>query len=251
MSDRPALALIGGLDPSGGAGLLRDGWTATTRAPELEQIAVCTALTRQGQGQPARFTSADPRTLEAELLRVASQPGLRAVKLGMIPSDRVDVVERFLAELRAHPRRPWIVCDPLMAASDGGLLGPSPATLLQLAARVDLLTPNAAEAARLRDAGELPSAVAVLLKGEAVPAGPGRIRDRLIQPDGSEQIIERPRVAGPDPRGTGCALATAIACELARGRALMTAVVAGIAWLDGARQRLSPGPDGRAHLRIT
>ena len=45
-----------------------------------------------------------------------------------------------------------------------------------------------------------------------------------------------PHVAtGPDPRGTGCALATAIACGLARGDDLHDAVANAIAWLDTAR----------------
>ncbi|HLT39529.1 MAG TPA: bifunctional hydroxymethylpyrimidine kinase/phosphomethylpyrimidine kinase, partial [Enhygromyxa sp.] len=99
-----------------------------------------------------------------------------------------------------------------------------------------LLTPNLAERTELDAAGPLPPGVAVLCKGEPVPDRPDRIRDRLCFADGSEQVFERPRVAGPDPRGTGCALASAIACELALGRSLITAVAAGIAWLDGARR---------------
>lgn len=245
-----AVALIGGLDPSGGAGLLRDAWTAELRAPELEHLFVCTALTRQGRGRPATHARTVSPTLARELARVAAHPGLRAVKLGMIPAGQVAEVVDFLVSLaaRPHEQRPRIVCDPVLDASDGGRLGPSPEALLSLIARVDLLTPNHAERGALESVGELPATVAVLFKGERIPGRPAEIRDRLRESDGRELSFDRPRVLGPDPRGTGCALATAIACELARGRSITTAVAAGIAWLDGARRRLRPGPDGRWHL---
>ncbi len=244
------LALIGGLDPTGGAGLLRDAWVAAERGPTLEVIAVCTAITRQGHGRPAIHASTDVATLERQLERVAANPDLRAVKLGMIPSGAIGPVAELLARLRARPHdaRPWIVQDPVIVASEGGRLGAEIDELRELAMRVDLLTPNLSERQQLELDRPLPS-VAVLCKGEPVPDRPDRIRDRLRHADGSELWLERPRLAGPDPRGTGCALATAIACELANGRSLVTAVVAGVAWLDGARRRVHPGPDGRPHLR--
>lgn len=232
-----AIAVIGGMDPSGGAGLLRDGWTVEQRASKLRLHAVCTALTRQGEGLPASVSSTEPGTLARELERVAALERLRAVKLGMIPAEHVDAIDDLLVRLRARPNPPRIVCDPVGFASAGGRLGAPPSELLRLAARVDLLTPNRDELAELRDAGPLPSGVAILCKGELVPDRPDRIRDRLCFADGSEQVFERPRVRGPDPRGTGCALASAIACELALGRSLITAVAAGVAWLDGLRRR--------------
>jgi hydroxymethylpyrimidine/phosphomethylpyrimidine kinase len=246
-----AIALIGGLDPTGGAGLLRDAWVAGERAPMLESIVVCTAITRQGHGGPAIHACTQTSTLARQLARVAAHPDLRAVKIGMVPSGAIGPVTELLASLRSrHNDRPHIVCDPVIAASDGGRLGADLDELRELAIRVDLLTPNLAERAQLEAAGPL-SGVAVLCKGEPVPDRPDRIRDRLRHGDGNELWFERPRLTGPDPRGTGCALASAIACELALGRSLVTAVVSGIAWLDGARRRVHPGPDGRPHLRFS
>jgi hydroxymethylpyrimidine/phosphomethylpyrimidine kinase len=244
-----ALALIGGLDPTGGAGLLRDAWVAGERAPTLELLGVCTAITRQGHGGPAIHACTEEAPLARQLARVAAHPELRAVKLGMVPSGAIGPVIELIASLRsrAHDTRPRIVCDPILAASDGGRLGAALDELRELAIRVDLLTPNLAERAQLEAVAPLEH-VAVLCKGEPVPDRPDRIRDRLRHADGSELWFERPRLSGPDPRGTGCALATAIACELANGRSVVTAVVSGIAWLDGARRRLHPGPDGRPHL---
>ena len=42
-----SLGLVGGLDPTGGAGLLRDAWTAQSLAPSLSVRCVATALTEQ------------------------------------------------------------------------------------------------------------------------------------------------------------------------------------------------------------
>jgi hydroxymethylpyrimidine/phosphomethylpyrimidine kinase len=246
-----AIALIGGLDPTGGAGLLRDAWGVGERAPRLEQLVVCTAITRQGHGGPATHACTATATLTRQLARVAAHPELRAVKLGMVPSGAIAPVIELIVSLRSRSpdARPWIVCDPVIAASDGGRLGAELHELRVLASRVDLLTPNLAERAQLEATGPL-AHVAMLCKGEPVPDRPDRIRDRLRHGDGDELWFERPRLTGPDPRGTGCALASAIACELANGRSLVTAVVSGIAWLDGARRRVHLGPDKRPHLFI-
>jgi len=266
-----AIALIGGFDPSGGAGLLRDGWTVARRGGALEVHAVATALTAQGGARPAILGPVDPLRLRAEFERLAALPRLRAVKIGMTPPAAVEPLAWLLSELRARSRPPLVVFDPVLAASDGGILGASAERLLALAHRVDLLTPNMSELDALTGSGisglsagsssvvdrvlalGLPN-TAVLVKGERVAPEPGqgrgrdRIRDRLVGFDGSAQVIERAVIEGPDPRGTGCALATAIACELGMGRSMVTAVVAGVAWLDGARRRLRPGSDGRWHI---
>ena len=233
--------------------MLRDAWVVDVRAPELRQLAVCTALTRQGHGEPASCEPTDPSVLAQQLARVAAEPSLRAVKLGMIPSAAVPAVIELLVQLRARPveqrERVWVVADPVVLASDGGQLGASLEELLEISRRADLLTPNLSEREALEQVGTLEH-VNVLFKGEAVEGRPDRVCDRLVSPNGSELAFERPRLSGPDPRGTGCALATAIACELARGRSMVTAVAAGIAWLDGARRRLKVGPDGRWHLDL-
>jgi len=176
------------------------------------------------------------------------------VKLGLVPEDVVDTV---LAALR-----PWscpIVLDPVLHASDGGALGSSPAGLRRLAAIATLVTPNRSEglalaaAATTSDADALLDQLATVLAPAAVLLkdghgdDPSRVCDRLWDKGVVHQFV-RPRRPGPDPRGTGCALATAIACGLARGVELAEACRQGIAWLDDARAHTIPGPDGRPHL---
>jgi hydroxymethylpyrimidine/phosphomethylpyrimidine kinase len=236
-----AILIIGGLDPTGGAGVLRDAWTIEARAGMAELHVIVAVLTVQGRGRPASGYPIARAQLERELGHADTRE-LAAVKLGVLADDHVESLAPMLARWRA--RGTAVVLDPVMRASDGGTIGASPAALHALAEHVDLITPNPAELAALAPLGPLPCAV--LAKSEA--SEPDRVRDRLILPAGREQVFERPRVPGPDPRGTGCALASAIACELARRLEPGVACARAIAWLDQARARLVLGPDGRWQL---
>jgi hydroxymethylpyrimidine/phosphomethylpyrimidine kinase len=238
-----AILIIGGLDPTGGAGLLRDAWTIETRACMAELHVIVAVLTVQGRGRPASGYPVARAQLERELER-ADALELEAVKLGALADAHVEPLMSALGRWRA--RGTQVVLDPVMRASDGGTIGASPAGLHALADHVDLITPNPDELAALARVG--PLRCATLAKSE--PALPDAVRDRLILPEGAEHVFERPRVPGPDPRGTGCALASAIACELARGLALPLACERAIAWLDAARRRLVLGPDGRWQLAV-
>jgi hydroxymethylpyrimidine/phosphomethylpyrimidine kinase len=240
VSDR--LVLIGGLDPTGGAGLLRDAWTIAALGLDTEIQAIASALTRQGRGGPAEAFPVAPERLRGELDRLHD---VAVIKLGMIASTQIGVLAEALERLRGEGAK--IVLDPVLRASDGGWIGARPAELLGLARHVDLITPNRDELAGLLALGPIPCAL--LSKGE--PLGGERIRDRLILPEGREWIFERERVPGPDPRGTGCALASAIASEIARGCALELACERAIAWLDRARLRTIRGLDDRRHLAST
>lgn len=248
-----SLWLLGGHDPTHGAGLYRDLVTARQLAPALPRRFAVTALTEQGHGHPARARAIPAARLRA---RVSRWPPPLAIKLGLVP----DALAETIAELVAHAGVP-VVLDPVLRASDGGSLGATPHGLAPLLAVATLVTPNRDEALALLDDRSLalaPTSVLATALGRRFPTtaillkdghgtDPARVTDRLIR---GAQVREhaRPRVPGPDPRGTGCALATAIAVGLAEGAALDHAVAEAIAWLDAARTRWQPGPDGRAHL---
>lgn len=241
--------MLGGVDPTGGAGVTRDRLVATERAPELAVTIVVTANTEQGDGRPARAQS----TARAELVEaLAGIAGARAVKVGLVPAAVIDVVAAALARVRG-PR----VVDPVLWASDGGDMGARAEATRELLGVADLVTPNGAEAEALlgvRPTSNAEALAAVARFGsvawlfkDSEPGG-AQVCDRLVV-DGRVLELRRARVDGPDPRGTGCALATAIACELARGSSLVDATTTAVAWLDEARRHTVPGPDGRPHLR--
>ncbi len=139
-----------------------------------------------------------------------------------------------------------VVVDPVLAASSGGALWQGPLEALwPILRRAALVTPNAPEAAALTgrrietvaDARAAAAALrtagiaAVLIKGGHLEkSADGTVTDLLVTTAG-EQAFTRPRSAGPCPRGTGCALATAIAVGLAAGQPLAAAVEGATGWL--------------------
>jgi hydroxymethylpyrimidine kinase/phosphomethylpyrimidine kinase len=233
------LWLVGGLDPTGGAGVLRDFATASALEPSLDVRVAVTAWTRQGHGAPAVATAVPPSALQAQL---DGFPPPSAVKLGLVPDPLVEVVLGRIERASAA-----VVLDPVLRASDGGALGSSVHGLARLWKHAMLTTPNRGEAvafagddidddALLAAIAKRHGGTAVLLKGGRIDDD-RRVVDRLWR-SGRLRSIERQRHRGPDPRGTGCALATAIACGLATGLDLDRAVDRAIAWLDDARRRV-------------
>lgn len=245
------LWLLGGHDPTHGAGLYRDLVTARWLAPALPRCFAVTARTEQGRGRQARACAVPASRL---LARTRGWPRPLAIKVGLVPDELAATV----AELVVRWGVP-VVVDPVLRASDGGALGASPQGLGPLAAAATLITPNLDEARMLLGAdastststlvealGRRFGTTAVLLK-DGHGSDPERVVDRLVR--GSQVLrYARPRVPGPDVRGTGCALATAIAARLAQGTRLELAIAEAVAWLDRARVRGQRGPDDRVHL---
>ncbi len=239
------LWLLGGHDPTHGAGLFRDLVTARLMAPEIPRRFGVTARTAQGGGRPARAWPVPAGRLRT---RVARWPPPSAIKVGLVP----DALAAEVAEIVRSTGAP-VVVDPVLRASDGGALGASPEGLAPLLAAATVITPNRPEAQALIGGAPTVTALGQRFAGRAIllkdghGVDPTRVVDRLIC-DSYVVELARPRWDGPDPRGTGCALATAIAAGLARQRPLRVAVSEAVAWLDEQRRHCVPGPDGRAHL---
>ncbi len=256
------LLIIGGMDPSGGAGLLRDEWTFNIlkgqqlagEQPGMGLSMVVSAWTRQGRGRPAESEAINPNIFQRNLEQM-DRRGLRAVKVGLMPDALIPIAIPFLRA--CYEDSLPIILDPVLLASDGGHLGASPEKLAMLCPYVNLLTPNRHEFMSLGGGEEMPSLFqlckrlrcqSMLIK--SYRSGDGKIEDLLIEKAGNTRFFAHTQSSGPDPRGTGCALATSIAFFMARGNALEDAVSKGIQWLELRRRYLKPGLDGRAHLCV-
>jgi hydroxymethylpyrimidine kinase/phosphomethylpyrimidine kinase len=228
--------VVGGIDPGAGAGALRDLLTATALGARAHVVG--TAFTLQDSG-----FSVEPRAAEQVALglttALAHAGGPSSVKIGMVANAGI---ARAVASALAASHPGPVVYDPVLRASSGGsLYDGDRASVLALARQATLLTPNLDEAGWLLDRPVRTRAdaraaaralldegvAAVLLKGGHLE---GEATDVLLSPAG-ETLLSCPRSAGPSPRGTGCALATAIAVELALGTALDEAVASAKAWL--------------------
>ena len=259
---RPVLVIaVGGMDPSGGAGVVRDLLTARTFGAGVRIVP--TAWTEQSP--VTGVTSVEPRDparLEeavATAWRAAVRDGLPvALKVGMLPDARAAGAIRVALDgnlddsgTRRDAFTGPVVLDPVLGASSGGaLFRDPPAALLPLCARATLTTPNVPELAALLGlpASDIRSlddvaragralleagAQAVLVKGGHLA---GEAVDTLVTPSGT-RLFAASRHPGPDVRGTGCALGTAIAVGLGRGLSLEAAIAGAKAWLRGALER--------------
>jgi hydroxymethylpyrimidine kinase/phosphomethylpyrimidine kinase len=232
---------IAGSDPTGGAGLQAD--LQVFRALGVHGAGVITALTVQDTGKVHQVLPAFPNVVLEQLRTLLADVTPDAVKLGMLASDDVArMVELGLRELDGLPtERPPIVVDPVLAASDGTpLLERRALGILQdLVAQATLVTPNLAEAETLTgcdtssEEGSEAAATALvaglgaraaLLKGGHRDGPP---RDLLALREGgatSLRWLDGERVDVGPVHGTGCALASAAAAELAKGREIVEAV---------------------------
>lgn len=221
------LLVIAGTDSSGGAGLSRD--CATAHALGYDVAPVITAVTAQTRATVTaqRLMSAQ---FVAEQIRAAFTSGpVHAVKIGMLATSEIaDAVANVLSS-HDFPK----VLDPVLASSSGRPLmtGQLPRALLS---QVTVITPNLPEAAALtkspvatcqeeitaqaRVIVEL-GAQAVLIKGGHAE-GHASV-DHLFETSGRVDFMA-PKLP-ISMRGTGCMLATVIACGLGRGRGLQTA----------------------------
>jgi hydroxymethylpyrimidine/phosphomethylpyrimidine kinase len=229
---------IAGSDPTGGAGLQAD--LQVFRAFGVHGAGVITALTVQDTAKVHQVLPAFPNVVLAQLRVLLRDLRPDAVKLGMLATD--DVARNVEPVTRAGgARRPPLVIDPVLAASDGTPLLERRAwgVLQDLIGHAALVTPNLAEAASLTgcdvstDEGIEAAACALvsgLGAGAALVKGghrEGAPRDLLaLREGGSASLhwLDAVRIDAGPVHGTGCALASAITAGLAKGEALLPAV---------------------------
>lgn len=223
---RPCVIVAGGIDPSGGAGLGVDALAVA--AGGAHPVCVATGVAVQDHEVFRERVDLPTSAVRSQLAAAAaSAPG--ALKAGMLGT--AETTEVLAAFCTARPRLP-IVLDPVRRTSSGGVLldaEAEPALRERLVPRVTVLTPNVDEAVWLAGGGmprrseDLPALARrvralgprwVLLKGGHAPGRPGE--DVLAGPDG-EILLRVEPLDGPDPRGTGCALASLLAAGLAAG----------------------------------
>ncbi len=236
----PRVLVVGGTDPTGGAGVTRDVATLS-RLGVLSSVAV-TAVTVQTSRGVSDVVVMPASVVGAQIDAAAIELGFDVVKTGMLCN--VDIVHALADRLERLGSAARLVLDPVLSATSGRqLLGEEGrfALLERLVPRASLVTPNLPEAAVLSGrpvsspedmarAAEFflaRGASAVLIKGgHLVDAAPDRstVVDLLRTLDGEELWLERTRRLGLPFRGTGCTLASAIAAGIAEGLTLRASV---------------------------
>lgn len=241
---------IAGSDSGGGAGIQAD--LKTISALGCYGLTAITALTAQNTQGVRAIHAPEPSFLQAQLEAVFEDIGADAVKIGMLHSPEIVAV---VADALTRFKPAHVVLDPVMVATSGDKLI-TPETQAHIVARLfplaTVVTPNLDElswfvgepitrwdqfessALALHAMG----AANVLVKGGHMrspnlmdllveffpstppiidPFTPGHARRELTE-------IVKPRIDTRNLHGTGCTLSSAIACFLALGYPLKTAV---------------------------
>lgn len=214
---------IAGTDPTGGAGIQAD--LKTFGALGAYGMAVVTAVVAQNTQAVRVVSPLAPELVQAQLEAVFEDVTVAAVKIGMVASAGI---AEAIAEVLARHRPPFVVFDPVMAASTNKrLMNESDLERIRtvLLPQVSLLTPNLKEAARLLGIAQpvdeagmracLPELQAlgvpnVLLKGGHLAEDAPESTDLLATPEGVIRL-SAPRIATRHGHGTGCTLSSAIA----------------------------------------
>lgn len=229
---RRAVLTIAGSDSSGGAGLQRDLQVLADHKVEFRSCV--TAVTAQGPGGVEAIHPLPPEIVRAQILTAAADECVGAVKIGMLGNHEiVRAVAETLPLLGEIP----LVLDPVLAStSNTSLISPEGSTAMRelLCPLARVVTPNLHEAALLlgqqlaisdqeilRQGSTLRDrlASAVLIKGGHTP---GKQAVDYLFEGNSTTAISGPRLQA-EMRGTGCALSTAIAIQLAGGAELLAA----------------------------
>lgn len=220
-----AVLVIAGTDSSGGAGLTRD--VATLSQLGTDTLCAVTAVTAQSDRAVAAVHAVPADMVRAQIAAALASGRVAALKIGMLATA---ANARAVAEMLARTIELPVVLDPVLVASSGGaLLDAEGVKVLraELLSRVMLLTPNVPEAAALLNSDVARSEAQLLRQGEALLAlgaravlikgghfGGEQCTDLLFTNTTGVRHLRAPRIARTR-RGSGCALASAIAAGLA------------------------------------
>ncbi|MGK5627053.1 bifunctional hydroxymethylpyrimidine kinase/phosphomethylpyrimidine kinase [Streptomyces sp. URMC 123] len=240
----PRVLTVAGSDSGGGAGIQAD--LKTMLALGAHGMSVVTAVTAQNSRGVTGAWELPAPAVRAQFRAVVDDIGVQAVKTGMLASTDLVVT---VAELLSGVDAP-VVVDPVGVSKHGDPLLAAEAldaVRTALLPRATVATPNLDEVAWLTgervadEAGMRRAAAAILgygprwalIKGGHLPgAGAGAVD--LLTDGAEEHWLRAARHDNRHTHGTGCTLAAAIACGLARGLPVPEAAAEAKEYVTGA-----------------
>ncbi len=256
----PVILSIAGYDPSSGAGITADIKTAA--AFGCYAVTCITALTVQSSQGVFAVEPVSPTIVRETLIRLRQDFDITGVRIGMLGSS---IVAAEVAGFLEAERLSNVVLDPVLRSSSGAsLIDPPGLDLLRkrLLPQADLITPNRAEAASLAGADPPPpgssweSAKPRILELAARLHGLGArgilitggdlaepVDFLSVQPRDGKHLVQEfggEHLNSTSTHGTGCALATALACLLAGGTEISAAVAEAKKYVREAIRQAEP-----------
>lgn len=225
--------IIAGSDSGGGAGIQGDIKTVTCLGGYA--ATAITALTAQNTTGVYGILDVPEDFIRQQISLVLDDIGADAFKTGML--HKASVIEAVAEAIAPYPHIP-LVLDPVMFAKGGhALLEPEALSTLQavLIPMAAVITPNIPEAEhlsgmRIGSIKEMQRAAerilasgckAVLIKGGHMD---GKVLTDVLVSEAGLEMFSQSRLQTHHTHGTGCTLASALACGLAQGLELSDAV---------------------------
>lgn len=232
-SKRPVVLTIAGFDPSGGAGILAD--IKTIAAFRCYGVAAVSSLTFQNTRQVFGAHNQGAELIRQQITPLLDDFQIAAIKTGMLPT--AEVVREVVGIIRTS-KVPVVIVDPVLRSTSGFALASEEAIgalIDELFPLADLVTPNLAEAQllsgldvkddlQLNQAGEFfleLGSRAVLITG---CDGDTNLAIDFLADAQATTTFSAERITSINTHGTGCTLASALACLLAQGRSLRESV---------------------------
>ncbi len=245
----PTVLIVAGNDPLGFSGIATDIKSVTANG--AHPMVAISALTVQDSCSVTQVVTTEEALLEAQIDAAMREFPHSVLKTGILPtSATIKLVKKAIARYRFSA----VVVDPVLRSSSEDALSNDTLTALKaLCQEATLVTPNlpeakqllgkAIESDRLEEAAKKIGKMlgcSVLLKGGHLETD-AMLCDILYDKANDRTVrFEHPKIATQNSRGTGCALASAIAAHLAQDKALEEAVGKAIAYLQ-ERLRRSDG----------
>ena len=217
----PIVLIIGGHDPTGGAGVLADAQTLVMNG--CYPISLITCLTAQNTINFESIKVTDTKFFNkiAKVL-LKDIPLINAIKIGALGNEEiVQIVKEIIINCKNTP----VVLDPVIEASSGGSLINNEGLnemKYKLLSHVDLITPNIKEAKTLtgkhnqqdiiQELNKVKSNFVLIKDNEKR----NKIENSLFKKNEFIKKWEISKVKGKF-QGTGCSMSSSIASNLAKG----------------------------------
>lgn len=226
----PAVLLLAGLDPTGGAGLAADIGALSSMGTHALPVATC--LTVQDTHNVQRTEAVDSGLLKQQLEVLSMDIPITTIKIGLLcASDTIHIIKDFLTTHKDIP----VVFDPVIRAGGGNdMLDINTVTACkEILKNTTLLTPNQHEAFTLANTDKIDDAADfiisegvkhLLITGTDIASEDDKnIVHHYFNYEGEKECYSWPRLLG-HYHGSGCTLSSAIAGLIAKGLDAKTAI---------------------------
>jgi hydroxymethylpyrimidine/phosphomethylpyrimidine kinase len=240
------ILIIAGSDPSGGAGIQADIKTAT--AHKIYASAVITCLTAQNTQKVFAVENPSIEFLRQQIEVVLDDIKFDVIKTGMLGNS--EIINCIADILSKKAKNIPLVIDPVMIATSGDSLlkKNAVAALKKFIATAKIVTPNIDEAEvlaemKITNLEEMKLAAtkikklgckAVLVKGGHLNFKDGKIYSILLDEKNKFHVISNKKIGKKNIHGTGCTLASALACNIAKKMDLAKAAKAANSYVFSA-----------------